>query len=632
MMLKGRTLYSTSGLVAIAILLLVVNLLAGLLIKHVRFDMTENRLYTLSDGTRNILAKLDEPVTLRFYFSAQQFSDMPVLATYGQRVRELLEEYAAGSNGKLKLIIEDPEPFSDAEEQAARYGLQGVPAGTSGSYAWFGLVGSNAVGDIRRIPFFQSEQEDALEYTVSKLVYSLANPQKPVVGLMSGLPLSADARAGHPLLGEQARDWFVLSQMKQSFEVVELDTDSESIPDTIDVLMLVYPRALSQQTLFAIDQYVLDGGRALVFLDAFSEADRSMPEVTSPEQGYVEAVRSADLRPLLDAWGVQLAPGYIAADRRLATSVMTSRGKPVDYVVWLTLREQYFDAGDFVTADLQSLVMASSGYLLEKPGATTRFTPLVRTSDQAMQLESGYVKYGTKPTDLLQTYVAGGTGLVLAGRIRGDVKSAFPQGIEAAGNTDRLTESREPVNVIVVADSDILEDRLWVDFRDFYGRRVAVTRADNGAFLINALENLSGSNDLISLRSRGRSARPFIEVAALKEAAEKQFRTQERALQVKLSATEQKIGELQQQKEGDSSLIMSEAQREALRKFQAEQIRTRKELRNVQHDLTRNIEQLGIWLKVINIGLVPLLVILVATVLGVVRMRRLRRMATGESG
>ncbi len=220
---------------------------------------------------------------------------------------------------------------------------------------------------------------------------------------------------------------------------------------------------------------------------------------------------------------------------------------------------------------------------------------------------------------------------MLAARVRGDVTSAFPNGIEGLEDSDRLTASREPVNVIVVADTDMLEDRFWVDFKEFYGRRVAVTRADNGAFLINALENLSGSNDLISLRSRGRSARPFVKVAALKETAEKQYRARERALQVKLSEAGQKISELQQQKEGESTLIMSAEQREELRKFQAEQIKTRKELRNVQHDLTRNIEKLGTWLKVINIAAIPLLVILVATVLGVIRMRRMRRVTIADS-
>ena len=624
-MLRKRSFYSTSGLVLVAVALLAVNLAAGLLVKGVRLDMTENRLYTLSEGTRNILSNLDEPLTLRFYFSEKQFEDMPVIATYGQRVRELLEEYAGMSDGKLKLIIESPEPFSDAEEQAARYGLQGVPVDTSGNYAYFGLVGSNALDDIRQIPFFQPEQEDALEYNVSRLVYALANPNKPVVGLMSGLPLRTGSGTDLALSGQKPKDWFVLARMKQSFEVKKLGTDSETIPEDIDVLMIVYPKDLPEKTLFAIDQYVLAGGKALVFLDAFSETDTSMPKVTSPEQGYVEATRYADIRTLMDAWGVRLATGYVAVDRRAATSVMTSRGTPVDYVVWMTLREPLFNPEDFVTADLKTLVMASSGYLLEMPEATTRITPLVQTTDQAMQLESGYVKYGTKPTDLLQTYSAGGTPLVLAARVRGNVRSAFPQGIDGVQPDRQLQKSSEPVNIIVVADSDMLDDRFWVDFRDFYGRNVAVTRADNGAFLINALENLSGSNDLISLRSRGRSARPFIKVAALKEEAEKQFRAKERALQIRLSETGQKISDLQKQQQGEGAVIVSAELRDELGKFRSEQIRTRKELRNVQLNLTRSIQKLGAWLKVINIGLVPSLVILVATVLGLVSVRRMRQ-------
>jgi len=219
---------------------------------------------------------------------------------------------------------------------------------------------------------------------------------------------------------------------------------------------------------------------------------------------------------------------------------------------------------------------------------------------------------------------------VLAARIQGELTSAFPHGLEGVADAGRLSKSRQAANLIVVADSDLLDDRFWVDFKDFYGRRVAISRADNGAFVINALENLSGSNDLISLRSRGRSARPFEKVAALKEAAEQQYRAQERALQVKLSETRQKIGELQQRNEGGTGLIVSPEQRQELQALQADQIKIRKQLRNVQHDLTINIEKLGTWLKIVNIGLVPALVVLLATLLGIVRLRRSRRPANAD--
>ncbi len=626
-MLKTHRLTATSALVIAASLLLAVNLLAGLTLKGWKLDMTENRLYTLSDGTRRILAQLGEPVTLRFYFSHQQFSDNPVIATYAQRVEELLEEYAAASDGRLRLIVEDPDPYSEAQEQAARFGLQGVPVDTHGGFAYFGLVGSNAVDDIRRIPFFQPEQEDALEYTVSKMIYALAHPRKPVVGLISGLPISAGSGGDNPLFGEQSRDWFALSQIKQSFEVMPLQADSTQIPASVDVLMLVYPRDLSEGLLFAIDQYVLAGGRALVFLDSFSETDTSLPQVTSADQGYVEAVRSADLQPLLHAWGLQLVPDQVAADRRVATSVTTSSGTAIDYIVWLTLHQQYLNPEDFVTADLNTLVMASAGYLYKRPDASTRITPLIQTSDQAMSLEAGYIKYGTKPTDLLQMYSVGGSPLVLAARVRGEIESAFPTPPPTVATSQRLLRSREPANLIVVADSDLLADRFWVDFQDFYGRQVAVTRADNGAFVLNALENLSGSNDLIGLRSRGPSARPFTRVSALKEAAERQFRAKERALQLKLGETEQQINELRQQKETEGKLIISPEQRASLRELQLEQLGIRKELRAVQHDLTRSIEELGNRVKLLNLGLVPLLIVLLAGVIGSLRLRRRRRVS-----
>jgi ABC-type uncharacterized transport system involved in gliding motility auxiliary subunit len=630
-MLKGRKLFSTSGLVVAAVLLLVINLFSGLIFKGIKVDMTANKLYTLSDGTRNILRNIDEPITLRFYFSEKLFNDMPVVANYGQRVRELLEEYASLSDGKIKLIIENPEPFSDTEEQAVKFGMQGVPMDASGTNAYFGLAGTNAVDDLKVIPFFQPAKEDALEYDVSKLVYGLANPKRPVVGLLAGLPLVAGASRAHPLLGKQEKDWFIIPHLRQSFDVRELKQEIERVPDKVDVLMIVHPKDLPEKTLFAIDQYVLAGGRALVFVDPLSEADTSMPMPESPEDGYVEAVWNSDLPRLLDAWGVRLAPEAIAADRRAATAVTTARGTTVDYVAWLTLRQDEFSSEDFVARDLQSVVMATPGHLIANPDSDTQFSPLIQTSDQAMQLEAASVKVSPGPTYFLQTYQPGGAPLVLAARISGEAKTAFPDGVEGVDTEERLTKSSQPINVIVVADTDLLDDRFWVDFQDFYGRRVATTRADNGTFIVNMLDNLSGSNDLIGLRSRGRSARPFDKVAALKEEAEQEFRSKELALQARLSETSHKIAEMQRQKEGEDALILSAEQREELKKFKTEQIKTRKELRNVQHGLTKSIEQLGIWLKVMNIGLIPTLVIIMATVLGVIRMRRMRK-ATMAAG
>jgi len=631
-MLKNRRLYSVSGLVAVAALLLVINLLSGLFLKGVKFDMTADRLYTLAQGTQNILGNLDEPIILNFYFSEELFSAKPAIATYGKRVKELLEEYASLSNGNIKLVVKNPEPFSDEEAEAMYYRLQGIPVDAAGSLAYFGLAGINQAGDWKGIYYFQVEQEESLEYELSKLVYSLTNPERPVVGLISKLPM--DGRAANAFV-EKSQEWFILSQLKRSFDVKFLKTDLESIPENIDVLMIVYPRKLEDKTLFAIDQYVLGGGRALLFLDAFSEADVSVDKMTKAVDNYSTPIRDSIPRKLLDAWGVELVKGFVAGDRRAATRIKSRVGGlekgEVDYVAWLTLSEQNFNTTDFVTRKIQTMVMASSGVLRKTGPVDTQFLPLITTSDQSMAIDAASIQFFTSPEELLQMYVPGGESFVLAARVKGDVKSAFPDGLDGNLVAQRLTESIEPVNIIIVADTDMLRDMFWVSFQDFYGKRAAMPSADNDTFVINALDNLSGSNDLINLRSRGRSARPFVRVANLRAAADQEYRIKERILQEKLSETGYKIKQLQQNAASDPSgkLKISSEQLEEINKFRAEHIKIRKGLRNVQHALSKDIETLGVKLKIINIALIPALVVLLAVVLGVMRVRHA---ATGRSG
>ena len=621
-MLKGQKLFSGAGLVAVAALLVVINLAAGVFLKGQRLDMTANRLYTLSEGTQNILGNLDEKITLRFYFSEQLLSGMPAIATYGQRVRELLEQYAALADGQIELVVKNPEPFSDEEAEAMHYRLQGIPVDTTGSLAYFGVAGVNAAGKWRALPYFQTEQEESLEYELSGLVYGLANPQKKVVGLISDLPL--DGGKANVFLGK-TQEWFILTQLKRSFDIQNLGDAPGLIPENVDVLMIVHPKQLDEKTLFAIDQYVLRGGRVLAFLDPFAEGDLAIDKPADTEQMNVTSARASDLVPLMEAWGVELLPYLVAADRRAATRIKSSVGGQdkgvVDYVAWLTLGEDNFSSEDFVSGRLNSLVMGSPGILRQNPAAGTRFTPLVRTSDQSMPIDAASIQFFTSPEELLQAYVPGGEPFVLAARISGNVVSAFPDGID--GVEDRLTQSSVPVNVIIVADTDMLRDMFWVDFQDFYGRRAAVPRADNDTFVINALDNLSGSNDLINLRSRGRSVRPFEKVADLRAAADQEFRIKESLLQEKLSRTGHKIKELQKSVTSETGKpVMSEEQLNEINKFRAEHIEIRKDLRNVQHALGKDIESLGTRLKVFNIALVPLVVIVLATILGMVRMRR----------
>ena len=623
-MLKRRSLYSTYGLVAVVVLLLVINLLSGLFLKGVKIDMTADRLYTLADGTQNILANLDEDITLNFYFSEKLFNASPAIATYGKRVRELLEEYVSLSNGKIKLVVKNPEPFSDEEAEAMYYKLQGIPVDTAGSLAYFGLAAVKEAGSWKGISYFQAEQEEALEYEVSKLIYGLTNPERPVIGLMSKLPIDGSAANAYV---EKTREWFILSQLKRSFDVKHLSTDLASVPESIDVLMVVYPRKLEDKTLFAIDQFVLGGGRALLFLDAFSEADVSIDKLANTVDDYSTPIRDAIPHRLLDAWGVEMTERFVAADRSAATRIKSRIGGlekgEVDYVAWLTLREQNFNTTDFVTRKIQSVVMASSGTLRKKDTADTQFSSLIETSDQSMPIDAASIQFFTSPEELLQMYVPGGEPFTLAARVSGDVKSAFPDGIDGVEVEQRLTESTEPVNIIIVADTDMLRDMFWVSFQDFYGKRAAMPSADNDTFVINALDNLSGSNDLINLRSRGRSVRPFVKVADLRAAADQEYRIKERILQEKLSETGHKIKQLQKKATDEAgNLVISAEQYDEINQFRAEHVEIRKQLRNVQHALSKDIETLGSKLKMINISLLPALVILLAIILGVRRMRR----------
>jgi len=563
-MMQIKNLYSTSGLIVAGVLLLVINLLAGLTLKSNRIDLTDNQLYTLSSGTENIIEQLDEPITLRFYFSEKLLVSVPGIMSYGRRVKELLEEYAALSNGNIKLIVADPEPFSDAEDRAVQYGLQGVPIDTAGSVAYFGLVGNNTTDDEEVIAFFQPDKEESLEYEISKIIHKLSTEKKSIIGVMSTLPISGGAQQQqNPFMQQQggSEDWVILSQLKQLFEVKKLSTDIKKVPADINVLMIVHPKDFSDETLFAIDQFVLNGGRTIVFVDPYSEVEKPVTDPQNP-MSAMTAPRHSDMKKLMDSWGVELTKDKIAGDRNSATRVNAAGGgrpQAVDYVVWLSLKQTNFNEGDFITSALKTVTMGTPGILHKIIDAETTFTPLLETSEQAMEIAPSKVQFGPNPSALLREYRPSGSKFVLAARISGTIKTAFPDGSPStdenepdANESDEnnepsdeptLTESKEPANIIIVADTDMLDDKFWVNVQNFFGQRIVMPRANNDAFLINAIDNLSGSNDLISLRSRGRSARPFDKVIELKREAEQQFRDKEKTLQDKLREAETKLGE-----------------------------------------------------------------------------------------
>ncbi|MCV6637404.1 Gldg family protein [Candidatus Albibeggiatoa sp. nov. NOAA] len=611
---------TTSGLLIGLALFLAVNILSNTTFKSLRLDLTENNLYTLSEGTKSILTNLDEPVTLRFYLSEKLATQLPGINSYANRVKELLEEYQRYAGNKLRLEIIDPEPFSEQEDRAVGYGLQGVPIDNSNTSFYFGLVGTNAVDTEETITFFQPDRESFLEYDVSKLVYKLANPKQPVMGIMSSLPIQGNP---NPFMQNAEQPIMIVDQLRQLFEVRNIETTATSIESDIDVLMVVHPKALSDSTLYAIDQFVLAGGRAMIFVDPYSETD-TPPQNPQNPFANMNAPRNSDLAKLFDQWGVALLQGKVVGDMNLAQRVQIRKGSRavvIEYPVYMDLNSPVlFSTNDIVTGDLGNVNVATAGSLTHKEGATTEMTPLMVSTEQAMAIDSTKLGMFADPEAMVKEFKPE-QQFTLAARITGNVKTAFPDGKPAAEESEEapaapesdvphLTESQSSINVIVVADTDMLQDQFWVQVQNFLGQRIALPLASNGDFVTNAIESLMGNNDLISVRSRGNFTRPFTKVEEIQKQAEQRFREKEQELQARLEQTEQKLLELQNQKQGGSALLLSTEQRQEIEGFRQQKVQIRKELRDVQHQLRKDIETLESQMKFINIGLIPLLIAL----------------------
>jgi ABC-type uncharacterized transport system involved in gliding motility auxiliary subunit len=636
-----------------AILLVAINVIAQHGLRSARLDLTQQHLYTLSDGSKKTLARIDEPITLRFYYSPRLGDEVPSYGIYAQRVREMLEEYATRAKGKIRLEILDPQPFSQTEDRAVAFGLQGVPIDQGGEQVYFGLAATNSTDDQQIIPFFQPERERFLEYDLTKLVHNLAFPKKTVVGLATPLPLEGDFMAA--MQGQPLTPYTILEQLRQLYEVRTLSPDFDKVDDGVDVLMIAQPQNLSEKTLYAIDQFVLKGGKALVFVDPYSETQAAHANRMNPSP----AGTASNLDKLFAAWGVDMAPGKIAGDRRAARRVnagAASRVQPIDYVAWLALKEDNLNHDNLVTGDLSQINMASAGILTPRDGAKTTFTPLITTSEDSEEIPVEKVEGLPDVAGLLADFKSDNKKLTLAAQIGGPAETAFPDGppkpaaaakdkdkdaakdpskpedTKATGQDDtappQIKTATSPINVIVVADTDILDDRFWVQVQDFFGQRVAVPSAGNGDFVTNAVDVLSGGNDLIGLRTRGTSARPFTVVQNIQRVADERYQAREKDLEQQLKDTEAKIKDLRGKSGGaGGTATLAAEQVQTIDNFRAQMLDIRRELRGVQLNLRRDIDRLKSTLEFFDIAFIPLLVGLAAIILGVMRLQRRKRRA-----
>ena len=624
--LAGR-LSSTLMLVVIFGIFFAFTMLNNALFSSARIDLTENKLYTLTLGTRDLIAEIDEPIKFRFFFSQRASEDLTALRAYARRVQELLEEYQALAGGSINLEIIDPEPFSEEEDLAAQFGLQSVPVNNAGDELYFGLVGTNSVDDQLIISFFQPDKEEFLEYDISRIIHQLNSSRKPKVGLLSSLKIQGDIDTS---TFQTTPAWVVIDQLTQQYEVVDVAMDATELPRDMQLLIIVHPKSLSDATLFAIDQFAMAGGRVLLFVDPLAEMERRPP-------GAMPTEPASDFS-LLSNWGMQLRADTVLADSAAALNVGGSNGQSVRHLGILGLSAENFNSDDVSLASLESINVTTSGILDMVGRPESRIDILIQSSENAMPMASTEFQSLTDPEQLLKTFVPTGKRYTIAARISGKAVTAYPGGVDVEtvpeaeaevegqgqgqgqGQVESTRDTQlhqavltatDKLNVIVVADTDILTDRLWVQVQNFFGQTIASPWANNGDFVLNSVDNLLGGSELISIRSRGRFSRPFTVVESLRLAAQSKYQKSADTLQRELEETEAELNEVESSQSDQNLLALSPEQEQAITQFQDEKLRIRKQLRDVRHQLDKDIEGLGATLKLINIIVLPLLLVLV---------------------
>lgn len=598
------------GVVVAAILFLAVNTISQTLFSSVRVDVTEGQVFTLTEETIPVFQDIQEPIVIRIYFSQALSEASPRHAVYFQRVRDLLNQYSALSGGMLQVQYFDPEPFSDVEDRAVGFGLQAVPLGDIGEVGYFGLAATNSTDDQEVISFFNLEREAFIEYDLTKLVYTLSNPQQPKIGLVTSLPVDGGMTPGMGGMGgNPTPPWQIMDQMRDFFEVERLDMALEEIGEDIDVLVLAQPDGLTEIAAYTIDQWVLSGGKAIVF------ADPNLESGTPPQGGMPAPADLETTKTLLGAWGLALEDDVVAGDIQAAVRVNTATGgRPVisDYPAWMNLQAEALNPDDAITGDLKNLTIATAGVLAQVDGTALDIRPLIQTSADSMKIPSEKVIGLPDVVALFREFEPSGERLLLGARVSGLAKTAFPDGVpeglpvEEGKESVHLEEAVAPIQVIVVSDADMLADRFWVQESNFFGQRMVVPTADNAAFLINALENLTGTPALSALRGRGQVSRPFTVVEDLRRDAEQQFRAKETELLGRLETLQGEISAIQVNQAGQGEGLIGEDDQRAITNYRSDLLSTRKELREVQRSLRENIDELEGLLKFINIAGVPI--------------------------
>ena len=583
------------------------------LLSSARLDLTENQVYSLSQGSKQVLKEIDEPINLYFFFSDKASKNMTSLRNYANRVESLLAEYETFANGKIKLQMLDPQAFSEQEDQADQFGLTAANIGVAGEAIYMGLAATNALDEQKVIAFFDPQKEGFLEYEISKLIYQLSAPEPVNITLITDLALKGGQ---NPMTGQVDTPWTFLTKLEQLYTVEQLGSEVISLPDITDVLLLVHPKEYSDALLFAIDQYALSGGKILAFLDAHNESDQ-MAMMAGP----MASGNSSNLGPLLNAWGVQFDSNNVLLDAMAGLDIRTQDGGVTRHFGFVGFITDQLNREDVSTSNLEVINGASFGVFSQIKDTQTTWLPLIKSTLNSDLIDTGTYAVTQGPEELAKAYQSDNQAYVLAARLSGQAKSAFDQ-VPKGAELIEIVKSTDNLNVVLVGDTDMLADRFWVQQSDFFGQTIYTPFANNGDFIINAVENLGGSDALISIRSRGIFSRSFSKVDELTVIAEQKFRDQERILQQQLEETEQQLLQLQNQQIEGGALVLTPEQQLAIDEFMQKKVTIRKSLRDVRHQLDKDIESLGNWLKLINIAIAPfILILLLALLRGIFRIK-----------
>ena len=587
-----------------------------------RCDMTAENLYTLSKGSKAVLGQLTEDVTLKYYVSSSS-AEMPMaLKTYAQQVGNLLKEYERAGGGRLVVEEYDPKPDSDAEEWAQRYGVEPQTGGNPfGQGIYFGVVA--VCGDREEtLGVLSPRTESTLEYDLTRLVTRVAWPERPVVGVMTSLP---DVLGGqmNPMMMQMGQrppqGWAAFSELAKDYDVRTVEPDAEKIDDDVKTLVMVHAKNLSDKTLYAIDQFVLRGGKLVACVDPFSIKDmQSSRSQQNPMMGQMGGDGPSTLGKLFDAWGVKFEEGKISCDLEAATKLNNGQGGVESNPAFLSLGTANMDKGDLIVADLTNVMFPFAGaFTFEKKDMDISFEPVITTSkDNSCSTDKMAMQYGG-----MKDMVPDGKERILAARLSGTFKTAFPKGPDGTNDVSKaLAEGKG--NVLLFADSDFLADDFCVRMMRTPFGSIPQLINENLTLFSNAMEQFAGREELIGVRSRGASDRPFTVVNELEAEATKKWQAREAAFQEELQQTQQRLSALQKEKKGGERFILSKEQQDEIVKLRKSQAETSKQLKNVRKELTADIDSLGLRLKIINIALVPVLVVLFGLLRGYLRRKR----------